>query len=113
MPAAVEVAAYRIAVEAVTNAIRHADARTVPGADRRRRISWSSRSWTTATGCPAGSCAGTGLESMEARATELGGSLRIEPRRGGGTRLEARLPLTGGRAPRHRAARRRAEGAGP
>ena len=98
MPAAVEVAAYRIAVEALTNAIRHADARTcavrivaadqlVIGVD------------DDGHGLPTGVTPGTGLESMEARATELGGSLRIDRRRGGGTHLEARLPLAGVRAP--------------
>ncbi len=98
MPAAVEVAAYRIAVEALTNAIRHADARTcavrIAAADQ-----LVIEVVDDGQGLPTGVTPGTGLESMEARATELGGSLRIDRRRGGGTHLEARLPLAGVRAP--------------
>ena len=98
MPAAVEVAAYRIAVEALTNAIRHADARTCAvriAAGEQLVIEVDD----DGHGLPTGATPGTGLESMEARATELGGSLRIDRRRGGGTHLEARLPLAGVRAP--------------
>jgi len=92
LPAAVEVAAYRIAVEAVTNAVRHAAARTCRVrlvADEHLVIEVVD----DGHGLPKGITPGTGLESMEARAVELGGSLRIERRRGGGTRLEARLPI--------------------
>lgn len=94
LPAAVEVATYRIAVEALTNAVRHAAAgtcrvRVVVGDGLLVEVIDDGR------GLPATVTPGTGLESMEARATELGGSLRIERRRGGGTRLEARLPITG------------------
>ena len=64
-------------------------------------------------GLPAAVVRGTGLESMETRATELGGSLWIAPRHGGGTRLEARLPLTGRRAPRVVPPDGAVEGAGP
>ena len=35
------------------------------------------------------------MESMSARAEELGGELRVEPQAGGGTRVLARLPLAG------------------
>ena len=98
LPAAVEVAAYRIAVEAITNAARHAEARTCAV-----RLEAGEQLVIEVVddgqGLPAGVVAGTGLESMEARATELGGSLRIDRRHGGGTRLEARLPLGGRRAP--------------
>jgi signal transduction histidine kinase len=98
LPAAVEVAAYRIAVEALTNAVRHAEARScavrlVAGEQLVVEVVDDGQ------GLPTGVVPGTGLESMEARATELGGSLRIERRRGGGTRLEARLPLVGRPAP--------------
>jgi two-component system NarL family sensor kinase len=94
LPAAVEVAAYRIAIEAVTNAVRHAGARTcqvrleaidqlvVEVVDDGRGLA------TEVT-------PGTGLESMRSRATEVGGSLVIESRRSDGTRLRARLPLGG------------------
>ena len=94
LPAAVEVAAYRIAVEAVTNAVRHAEARTCRvriAAGRVLEIEVAD----DGTGNPAGFVAGTGMESMSARAEELGGELRVEPQAGGGTRVLARLPLAG------------------
>lgn len=98
LPAAVEVAAYRIAVEALTNAVRHAEARTChvrleASNDLIVEISDDGR------GLPATVTPGVGLESMEIRAAEVGGSLRIERRLGGGTRIEARLPIAGRRVP--------------
>jgi signal transduction histidine kinase len=94
LPAAVEVAAYRIAVEALTNAVRHAEARTCA-----IRLDVGDELVVEVVddgnGLPSGVAPGTGLESMESRAAELGGSVRIERRRGGGTRLEARLPIAG------------------
>jgi signal transduction histidine kinase len=92
LPAAVEVAAYRIAVEALTNAVRHAAARSC-----QVRLEVGEALVIEVVddghGLPQRLTPGTGLESMEARARDLGGSLRLEPRRGGGTRLVARLPL--------------------
>lgn len=98
LPAAVEVAAFRIASEALTNAVRHAGAqrctvRIVAGDRLELEVTDDGR------GLPAAIHRGTGLESMEARATELGGSLVVEPRAGGGTRLRATLPISGGAAP--------------
>jgi signal transduction histidine kinase len=37
---------------------------------------------------------GVGLRSMEQRATELGGTLQIGPRPGGGTRVALSLPVS-------------------
>ena len=95
LPAAVEVAAYRIATEAVTNVTRHADARTatvsltashgmlrVDVTDDGRGVSPVHR-------------VGVGLTSMRERAEELGGSCTLRPRPGGGTIVSARLPLAG------------------
>ena len=44
-------------------------------------------------GFPAEPIPGIGLESIRTRADELGGSLHLEGRRNGGTRLIAHLPL--------------------
>ena len=97
LPAAVEVAAYRIAVEAMTNAVRHAGARacrvqldaadqlTIEVTDDGRGLGEPPR-------------AGTGLESMRERAAEVGGELSVERRPEGGTRVIARLPLGTGAA---------------
>ena len=93
LPAAVEVATYYIAVEAMTNAARHARAChcTV-------RLSVNA-SWLhiavadDGMGLPAAYRAGVGIQSMRERAEELGGSFSLEAVTGGGTRVQARLPL--------------------
>jgi signal transduction histidine kinase len=92
LPAAVEVAVYRIAQEALTNVIRHAQARVctieiVAGPELTLTIADDGR------GLPAERRMGVGLNSMHERATELGGRLTIEPRPGGGTQVRAWLPL--------------------
>jgi len=92
LPAAVEVAAYRIGTEAMTNAVRHAGAascslRLVGGDDLTVVVEDDGR------GLPKRLRAGVGLSSMQDRATELGGECRVEARPGGGTRVVARLPL--------------------
>jgi signal transduction histidine kinase len=91
MSAAVEVAAYRIATESVTNALRHADATTcritlrfddalhleVQDNGRRKEDSWRP---------------GVGLSSMQERAAEVGGRVTAGPTDRGG-RVHAQLPL--------------------
>jgi signal transduction histidine kinase len=92
LPAAVEVAAFRIVLEALTNTIRHAQARTctirlsLDGAFLIEIID-------DGRGIPPETPAGVGLTSMRERAEELGGSLLIEPGLTGGARVVARLPL--------------------
>jgi len=92
LPAAVEVAAYRIAVEALTNAARHAGARRCSirletGRDLTIEVVDDGR------GLPAELEAGVGITSMRERAAELGGSVVVEPIPAGGTRVWAHLPL--------------------
>jgi two-component system NarL family sensor kinase len=95
LPAAVEVAAYRIAMEAVTNAARHASARQC-----RLRLSLDDTPRGRGVGRRRGSSAvrrdGVGLAAMRERAAELGGTCLIGGRPGGGTRVLARLPLPRG-----------------
>ena len=97
LPAAVEVAAYRIATEAITNAIRHADARQC-----RVRITANTALEVEVTddghGWAGRLSPGVGIQSMRERAADLGGTLTIEPAPGGGTSVRARLPLTSGSA---------------
>jgi len=95
LSAAVEVAAYRIALEAVTNVVRHANARQCAitlTADRDLRVEVSD----DGRGLPDGHSAGVGLTSMRERAAELGGTCVIERNPAGGTRVVATLPVTGG-----------------
>jgi signal transduction histidine kinase len=95
LPAAVEVAAYRIATEAVTNITRHAGARTatvtLAAADGVLLVEVAD----DGRGISPGHRAGVGLISMRERAEELGGSCTVAPRPGGGTLVSARLPLAG------------------
>jgi signal transduction histidine kinase len=92
LPAAVEVAVYRIVQEALTNVIKHSGAR-----ECRVEIALGEGLDVTVEddgyGLPADRRAGVGLSSMEERAAELGGRLVVEPRPGGGTRVWANLPF--------------------
>jgi two-component system, NarL family, sensor kinase len=95
LPAAVEVAAYRIAMEAVTNAARHARARQCwlrLSVDDTLEVEVCD----DGVGLPAVRREGVGLAAMRERAAELGGSCVIDGRPGGGTRVLARLPLPRG-----------------
>ena len=92
LPAAVEVAAYRIVQEALTNVVRHASARSCRitiKVDEALEIAVVD----DGIGLPSEVRAGVGLTSMRERAAELGGTFTIERQPAGGTRLLARLPL--------------------
>lgn len=94
LPAAVEVATFRIVTEAMTNAVKHANARhcTVhmsTGCDGLHVVITDD-----GRGLPsvlAGQ--GHGLHTMRERAEELRGRLTISATPNGGTTVEARLPL--------------------
>jgi len=92
LPAAVEVAAYRIAQEALTNVVRHAQAHTCTirlALDDALCLEISD----DGRGLPEERQMGVGLNSMRERAAELGGTCVIEAASGGGARVYARLPL--------------------
>ena len=94
LPAAVEVAIYRIAQEALTNVVRHAAARHC---DMRLALDESAGLLTLAIqddgcGLPPSRPVGVGMTSMRERAEELGGTWTIEQVPAGGTRAFARLP---------------------
>jgi signal transduction histidine kinase len=92
LPAAVEVALYRIAQEALTNMVRHAQASTCVVSLRVERDACLEIG-DDGQGLPADFRAGVGLTSMRERAAELGGTCLIEPGATGGTRVLVRLPL--------------------
>lgn len=92
LPAAVEVAAYRITVEALTNAARHS------GADGCKvRIEHGDgfllvEVTDDGVGLPADLRTGVGISSIGERAAELGGTWGVESLPARGTRVWARLP---------------------
>ncbi len=92
LPAAVEVAAYRIVAEAMLNVDRHADATRC---DVRLAIgdALTVEICDDGRGLPARLQTGVGLLSIKERAAELGGGCEIESAPGGGTLLRAVLPL--------------------
>ena len=90
--AAVEVAAYRIVQEALTNVLRHSAAGacevSVCGRNGHLVVSIAD----DGRGADAAPGGGSGLETMRERAEELGGTLELLPRSGGGTVVRAILP---------------------
>jgi len=93
LPAAVEVAAYRIAQEALTNVARHAEARhgllqlSIDAERLHLAITDDGK------GIPARHHIGVGLQAMYERASELGGSCTITRGSSGGTAVRLTLPL--------------------
>ncbi|GAA2893092.1 hypothetical protein GCM10010517_57620 [Streptosporangium fragile] len=96
LPAAVELAAYRITAEALTNAARHARAShcTV-----RLRADGDLELTVDDDGVGLGAPArrGFGLTSMRRRAEELNGTFDLVTSPGAGTTVRVRLPLEGAR----------------
>lgn len=96
LPAAVEVAAYHIAREGLTNVVRHAQARhctlrlAVDGGENgclRLVIQDDGQGFADEVR------PGVGLSAMRERAAELGGECTVEAKPGAGTRVTAVLPL--------------------
>ncbi len=92
LPPGVEVAAYRIVIEAVTNILRHADAdaATVRLAIERGVLRIDVEDDGVGVG---GDGIGVGTRAMYERAAEVGGELVIEAGRLRGTRVTALLPV--------------------
>jgi len=92
LPAAIEVAAYRIVLEAVTNVTQHAKA-------SRATISLRFNHWLeievtdNGLGIPEVNTPGVGISSMRERTAELGGTFSISTQPNGGTQVLVRLPL--------------------
>jgi signal transduction histidine kinase len=91
LPAAVEVAVYRIVTEAVTNVVRHANAAScwltmVTGATVEIDVI------DDGVGISALASEGIGLTAMRERASELGGAVRFLPNTPRGTHVHVQLP---------------------
>jgi signal transduction histidine kinase len=92
LPAATELALYRIGTEALTNVVRHAHARHC-----RVDLRTEGREVVLAVaddgaGLDGEATPGVGLRSMRERAAELGGRIELTTRPGGGLTVEVRLP---------------------
>jgi signal transduction histidine kinase len=99
LPAAVEVAAYRVATEALNNTVRHARARSAalelsiesptPDEPAYLHVAFCD----DGVGLPEQISMGVGLHSMRERVDELDGTLKFEAVEPHGTRVLARWPL--------------------
>ena len=96
LPAAIEIACYRMVQEALTNIVRHAHATHATVGLRLRAETLEVEVRDDGQGLPPGVRSGVGLTSMRERAEELGGTCLVETIAGGGMRVCALLPLEGG-----------------
>lgn len=92
LSAAAEVAAFRIAQEAVANVVRHADARCCSVQLRIDNAALIIQVTDDGIGIPPLPLAGVGLRSMRERAVELGGTCTVTASSQGGTCVLACLP---------------------
>ena len=92
LPAAVEVVAYRIVQEAVTNAVRHARATAIGVHVAATAEALCVRVEDDGGGIGPGAGGGVGLASMRERAAELGGWCTVSTGEERGTRVLAHLP---------------------
>jgi signal transduction histidine kinase len=97
VPASVDLAAFRIVQEALTNVMRHSGQATSS-----IHVICSEQELTLRIDNEAGEAGfrdriepGQGILGMQERATALGGGVEAGPRPGGGFRVVARLPLDG------------------
>jgi signal transduction histidine kinase len=95
LPAAVEVAVYRIVQEAITNVIRHTPAQQCRVAITVQDHHLDLIIADDGPGFPPDIHLGVGLTSMRERAEELGGHIRFENQTEGGARVQIWLPLPG------------------
>lgn len=99
VPAGVDLAAYRLVQEGLTNSLRHAG----PGAHARVSVRQAPRELSLVVEddglgpvAPAGDRTGHGLVGIRERVALYGGILRIGPRTGGGFEVRAIFPLKDG-----------------
>jgi hypothetical protein len=92
LPAAVEVVAFRIVAEALTNVAHHSGAR-ICRVVVHRNSALRVEVVDDGVGIASSVRVGVGLSSMRERAAELGGDCVIGPAPGGGTSVRLELPL--------------------
>jgi signal transduction histidine kinase len=98
LPAGLDLSAYRIVQEALTNVVKHAGPATAQVTIRYRdhevavEVTDNGRGVAAVAG-EGRSGTGHGLIGMRERVAAFGGDLEVGPRPGGGFRVAARLPL--------------------
>jgi signal transduction histidine kinase len=99
LPAGVDLSAYRIVQEALTNAVRHAGPGRARVLVRYREHDLELQVTDDGNGTDAAGPVGVGqgLVGMRERVNLFGGELHAGPRPGGGFAVAARLPIGGGR----------------
>jgi len=103
LPAGVDLAAFRIVQEALTNVARHAGPATTTvrvaygEGDLSVQVDDDGHGATSHPTSHPTSGGGNGIRGMRERAAALGGELAAGPRPGGGFRVLARLPVDGAR----------------
>ena len=98
LPAAVDIAVYRVAQEALTNVLRHAGPGTSVAVTVQRSaeaVELRVEDDGTAPGAVVAAGGGHGLVGMRERASLLGGTFHAGPTAERGWRVEAVLPRTG------------------
>jgi signal transduction histidine kinase len=93
LPAGVDLSAYRVVQEALTNTLKHADATRAHVALRYREDELAVEVRDDGSGAGNGDGPGHGLIGMRERVTAFGGSLETGPRNTGGFGVSARFPL--------------------
>jgi signal transduction histidine kinase len=100
LAAGIELAAFRIVQEGLTNVIRHSSARTaevlLDDSAERLTVTVHDPGPTSATGGARAGGSGSGLAGMRERVGALGGSVEAGPAPGGGFTVRAELPLANG-----------------
>jgi signal transduction histidine kinase len=98
LPPGIDLSAYRIVQEALTNALKHAGPATARVVVRYRENDLELEIADTGAGASASDGEGHGLAGMRERISLYGGKIEAGPRDGGGFAVRARLPLDSGRA---------------
>ena len=92
LPEAVELAAYFVVAEGLTNVAKYANATPRDRGGRRARTAASSWRWPTTESAARIPEIGTGLRGLADRIAVLEGRLEIDSERGRGTTLRAQIP---------------------
>jgi signal transduction histidine kinase len=93
LPAGVDLTAYRLVQEALTNSLKHAQANQAEVVVRYGNDEVEVTVTDDGVGGLSSELVGQGLVGMRERVSVYGGELRAGPRRGGGYEMRARLPV--------------------